>query len=73
MLTLGVTVQTAEGEDANRLRAIRTAFFNGMSSAAFIPIEQPDRSRYTLQARDVVQFETADGEPFVPWVDVETL
>ena len=72
---LGVIVQTADGEDARRLRALRTAFLDGafgVRNGSFIPIVQPDGSRYDLQVRDVVEFETAEGEPFVPWADLET-
>ncbi len=72
---LGLIVQTADGEDARRLRALRTALLDGefgVSHASFTPIVQPDGSRYALNVRDVVEFETADGEPFVPWANFET-
>ncbi len=72
---LGLIVQTADGEDARRLRALRTALLDGefgVSHASFTPIVQPDGLRYALNVRDVVEFETADGEPFVPSADFET-
>jgi len=64
------SVQTASGEDAELLRSLRAAFLNGefgVSYGAYVPIEQPDGQRFDLYVRDVVEFETPDGDPFLPW------
>ena len=66
------TAQGAEGDDALALRALRTAFLDGefgTPGGSFIPIEEPDGSRYALHVRDVVEFER-DGAPFVPWANL---
>lgn len=68
-----VSVQTAAGSDAQQLRLLRTEFLRGeygFSDGFFVPIEQPDGSRFALFVRDVIEFETEDGEPFVPWADL---
>lgn len=60
------TVHDAAGEEAALLRSLRLQWMRGdfgSLSSAFIPIEQPDGSRFNLFVRDVVEFEPK----FVPW------
>jgi hypothetical protein len=48
---------------------LRTVFLNGELGATtsdFIPIVQPDGSRFLLVMRDVTEFEI-DTSPIVPW------
>lgn len=60
-------VHRAEGEDADKLRALRGAArageFGGLQGLGSIPIEEPDGSRYFLFVRDVGAFETPEGVP----------
>jgi len=60
-------VHRAEGEQADGLRAIRTAARNGdfgsLDGLGFIPIQEPDGSRYFLYVRDVGSFESPEGVP----------
>lgn len=66
------SAQAAEGDDALQLRALRTAFLDGelgTPGGSFIPIVEPDGTRYALHVRDVVEFER-DGAPFVPWANL---
>lgn len=66
-------IHVAEGEDASQLRALRSEFLKGDTSplGAGIPIKEPDGARFDLYVRDVIEFETADGKAFVPWVDLD--
>jgi len=60
-------IHRAEGDDADRLRAIRTAAQNGefgfLENTGFIPIREPDGSTYILYQRDVGSFESPEGVP----------
>jgi len=67
-------VWTATGPDAVRLRALRAGWLKGeirgLEEVQFIPIAGRDGHRYRLVLRDVVEFESGDGEAFVSWIDL---
>ncbi|MGB5812264.1 MAG: hypothetical protein WBG86_17130 [Polyangiales bacterium] len=62
-----VRVGVATDQEAAALRALRASVLDTARFPEAIPIRDDDGSHYRLELRDVVQFETADGLPLVPW------
>lgn len=60
-------INRAEGRDADRLREIREAAYDGefgpLDPTGFIAIREPDGSTYILYLRDVGTFESPEGVP----------
>lgn len=56
--------RVVEGSSAQALRALRKLFLSGeigRRASQFIPVQQPDGTRFELRLRDVNPFEEADG------------
>ncbi|MEM9728414.1 MAG: hypothetical protein AAF997_07505 [Myxococcota bacterium] len=62
-----VQVFVATDAEAAALRALRGTVLDTTFLPQWIPVRDGDGANYQLELRDVLQFETADGIPLVPW------